>query len=234
MEKSGTSAAIVSAVVALLVGGGVGYVVGNNNGDDDMTSTSTSQQSSPETAANESVDSSAASLRVGLNNLLREHVSTNLAVNRAIVDQDSDKITAATAAQTANAVDLAATVGSVFGEEAEAAITEMFVEHLEESNAYAMAVQSGDAAAKEAAQTELNEYLDEIAVFFSGAIESLPKDAVLGLLSEHEVLMNKATQEYNDGNLEASFNTQREAETQASGIADALAGGIEAQFPEMF
>ena len=222
MEKGSAKTGIaIAAIVALVIGGGVGYAAGmgmdNNQNDSGSMSVSENQ---PNTSTK------AADLRTTMNNLLREHVSASLDVTRDIADGDEEARMGSVAAQTANAVAIAGAVGSIYGEEAEAQITDMFVEHITASNEYAEAVQAGDDAAKNAAQEELDEYLVEISQFFSGAISTLPQDTVFSLLSEHETLLNQSVVAYNEGNFERSYELEREALTQVSGIADALSKGI--------
>lgn len=174
-------------------------------------------------------------LRVGLNNLLREHVTSNIAVNRSIASgAPQEEIAAGMDYQLTNSDSIAAAVGSVYGIEAEAQFSEMFREHIVESNNYAMAVAAGDEAAKEMANAELQEYLVEIATFFSTAIPVLPYEDVYALLSEHENLINQSTEAFKYGDYSGSYHLEAQALTQVSGIADALASGIVATQPDKF
>ncbi|HET8884457.1 MAG TPA: hypothetical protein VFM68_03225 [Candidatus Saccharimonadales bacterium] len=226
-QGSATTGIVISAIVALAVGGTAGYAIGMNMEANGSTSNTDTSQQQAATATK------AADLRVGLNNLLREHVSVSLDVTRDIVD-DSPDLAASKAAQAANAGDIAAAVGSIYGEEAQAQITELFVDHIEQSNAYAAAVEAGDEAAQEAALVELREYLTDIAAFFSGAIEGLPQDTVYALLEEHETLLNDSVTAYAAGDFARSYELEREALTQVSSIGDALAKGIVNTKPDMF
>ena len=220
---------IVAAVVALALGGVGGYTVAMG-----MEKDSSSQQSNTQMTMSEPT-APAADLRVGMNNLLREHVSASLDVTRNIASGEPKAVVdASKTAQMANAGDIAAAVGSVYGEDAQKQITEMFVEHIEESNNYAVAVEAGDEQAKKAAQMELNEYLREISAFFSGAINDLPEDTVYSLLEEHENLLNQSVEAYEAGDFAKSYEIEREALTQVSGVADALSGGIVKTKPDAF
>lgn len=84
------------------------------------------------------------------------------------------------------------------------------------------------------AVTELKEYLNDISVFFSGAIKDLPKNDVYALLEKHETLLNDSTDAYKAGDFTRSYELEREALTQVSTIADALSSGIVATKPELF
>lgn len=227
-ESSSKTMAIIAAIVALVIGGVAGYAMGMS-GNDTKSMTANVQTEVKEPTA------PAADLRVDMNNLLREHVSSSLDVTRSIADEAPQaEVDAAIAAQMANAGDIAAAVGSVYGDDAQKQITGMFVEHVEESNKYARAVAAGDEAAKAESLKELKEYLNEISTFFSGAINDLPKDTVYGLLEEHETLLNQSVEAYEMGEFARSYELEREALTQVSGIADALSGGIVSTKPDAF
>lgn len=176
-----------------------------------------------------------ADLRVSLNNLIREHVSVSLDVTRSIAgNAPESKINGAIEAQYANSDALSAAVGSVYGGEAQSQFSELFREHITESNAYAMAVANNDQQAKQAAIMELQEYLNDIAMFFSSAIPGLQTQDVYGLLNEHEELINKSTEAYKAGDFVQSYQMEREALKQASRIADTLASAIIASQPAKF
>ena len=224
--KSGTSVAVIilAIVASLAVGTFAGYAIKGMGSDMTTTTNETMEQSTK-----------VADLRVGLNNLLREHVTTNLTVTRDIVDGASQaKIDGAKAAQTANAVAIAQTVGSVYGEDAQAAITTPFVEHLVQSNNYAQAVKDGNESMKESSLAALRVELRKVADVFHSVIPSVPSDALYDALSAHEDLINQAAVEYNVGNFEKAYALENEALVQISGGAEVLATGIVASKPDMF
>lgn len=224
--KSGTSTAfiVLGIVLALAVGTFTGYMIKNNT--PVMNSTSeTSMQDGTKVA----------DLRVGLNNLLREHVTSSLTVTRNIVDGASqEKIDGAKTAQTANAVAIAKTVGSVYGDDAQAAITTPFVEHITQSNNYAQAVKDGNMAAQESSLAALRVELRKVADVFASVIPSVSSDTLYEALSAHEDLLNQAAVEYNNGNYEKAYQLENDALVQISGGAEALAKGIVASKPDMF
>ncbi len=183
----------------------------------------------------DSQSQAAVDLRVGLNGLLREHVTTNLSTNRSIVsDAPQKQIDAGMKAEMANTEGLAKAVGSIYGKEAQAQFLTLFNEHIVESNAIAQAVAAGDMDAKAEATVELEEYLGDITTFFSTAIPVLPYDAVYELLSEHEKLINESTEAFSKGDYEASYALEAKALVQVSTIADALASGIVTTQPDKF
>lgn len=227
MESSSSKIVIVVGVIlALGIGIFSGYMLGNNK--EDMNS---SQNSSTTTTQS----TKEADLRVALNNLLREHVTSSLVVTRNIVDGASmEKIDGAKAAQTANAVAIATAVGGIYGEEAQAAITPPFVEHIAQSNNYAQAVANGDAAGQETALTALRAELRKVATVFNSVIPSVPADALYEALSAHEDLLNQAAVEYKAGNFEKAYMLENDALVQISGGAEVLSTGIVKAKPDMF
>jgi hypothetical protein len=223
-NKSSRLVAVVAVVAALAVGVFGGYAIGNMNKDMEMKDSASTQQSTK-----------VADLRVGMNNLLREHVTSSLTVTRNIVDGASaSKIEGAKAAQTANAVAIATTVGSVYGQEAQDAITTPFVEHIAQSNNYAQAVADGDTMAQATALTALRAELRKVATVFNSVIPSVPTDALYDALSAHEDLLNQAAVEYKAGNFTKAYELENEALVQISGGAEVLTTGIVKSKPDMF
>ena len=223
-NKSSRLVTVVAVVAALAVGVFGGYAIGNMNKDMGMKDSASTQQSTK-----------VADLRVGMNNLLREHVTSSLTVTRNIVDGASaSKIEGAKAAQTANAVAIATTVGSVYGKEAQDAITTPFVEHIAQSNNYAQAVADGDTMAQATALTALRAELRKVATVFNSVIPSVPTDALYDALSAHEDLLNQAAVEYKAGNFTKAYELENEALVQISGGAEVLTTGIVKSKPDMF
>lgn len=225
MENSSSKIAVIIAIiVALGIGGLVGAMIGKNMESKTMQSVSTA-----------SADSKEAKLRVDMNNLLREHVSSSLTVTRNIADGSSEeKLAGAKAAQTANAVAIATAVGSIYGKEAQDAITPPFVEHITQSNNYAVAVKNNDMAAQEAALTALRAELRKVANIFNSVIPSVSSDDLYAALNAHEDLLNQAAVEYQNGNFAKAYELENEALVQISGGADVLTTGIIKAKPDMF
>ncbi len=224
--ESSTSKLVTAVAIIVALGIGIfgGYMIGTAKAD------MTTEQSSSQNQSTKEAD-----LRVTMNNLLREHVTTSLVVTRNIVDgAPMAKIDGAKAAQTANAVAIATAVGSIYGDDAQAAITTPFVEHIVQSNNYAQAVASGDMAAQDTALTALRAELRKVATVFNSVIPSLPTDTLYEALSAHEDLLNQAAVEYKAGNFEKAYALENEALVQISGGAEALSGGIVKSKPDMF
>lgn len=221
------SKVILFAVIGLIVGGAIAYPIAHMMGKDSVKQTTSSVAAS--------TDTKAAGLRVTLNNLLREHVSTNLTVTYNIIDKaPANKMQASLDAQTANAVAIANAVGSIYGDDAKKAITTPFVDHLTQSNNYAKAVLAGDTAGEASSLAALQVNLRQIADVFHSVIPSISSDTLYGALNDHEALMNKVAVAYQSGDYTTAYQLEDQALTQISGGADAIAGGILAAKPDMF
>lgn len=227
-------AAIVTAVVALLVGGGVGYVIGNSS-DDMSENTSTSQQSgSSDVSMMGGVDSPAADLRVGLNNALREHVDLAGVALRNVYTEAPD-LEGSVAALDENSVEVAGLVGSVYGEDAQNSFLDLWRQHIGFFVNYTEGAREKDQAKMDQAKEDLAGYGEAASNFFANANPNLPKDAVMPLLEEHRDLVLETVNLMGEGDFKAAYAKLNEAADQAgSGIADNLAKGIAAQYPDKF
>lgn len=219
---------ILFIIAGLIVGGVITYPIAHMMGKDSVSSTS-------QTAVASSTTTKAAGLRATLNNLLREHVTTNLTVSYNIIDKASDaKMQASLDAQTANAVAIATAVGSIYGDAAKTAITQPFVDHLTQSNNYAKAVAANDTAGEATSLAALQVNLRQIADVFHSVIPSLSSDTLYGALNDHEALMNQVAAAYQAGDFTKAYQLEDQALTQISGGADAISQGIVDSKPDMF
>ena len=178
-------------------------------------------------------DTKAANLRALLNAQLREHVALGIETLRLAYDGHAG-FNAAVAELDDNSVALAASVGSVYGAEAEAQFLAVWREHIGFFADYTTGLATNDEAKKAQAVADLNGYAQTAGAFFSGVNPNLPASAVEALAKEHGMLVRASLDAYAAGNYELSFEKSHEAYEQVSKIADALAGGIVAQFPGNF
>ncbi len=223
-------AAIAFTAASLSVMGGAASANSMNTSSDKTNGESANAAGQTKKESQAAID-----LRNALTVLLQEHVTTNIAVNRSIASGASQaEIDVLIEAQVANSDAISAAIGSIYGSEAEAAFSEMFLEHIEESNNFAIAVAAGDESAKALANEELEEYLEEIATFLSTAIPVLPYEAVYGLLLEHESLINQSTEALASDNFGQSKKFEIQAIKQITVGADALATGIITTQPDKF
>ena len=218
------------AIAALILGGSIGYIVADNG---DNMAMNTNMSESSELVENGTTTSPAAGLRVSLNNALREHVNiAGVALRNIYVEApDTD---AAVAALDANSVEVAGLVGSVYGEEAEEQFLELWRNHITFFANYTVGAREGDQAAMNQALEDLAGYGQAASTFFANANPNLPKDAVMPLLEEHRDLVIETINLIGAGDFDAAYIKLAEAADQVGTIGDALADGIEKQYPEQF
>jgi peptidoglycan hydrolase-like protein with peptidoglycan-binding domain len=181
-----------------------------------------------------STTTAAANLRVTLNNLLQEHVSSSLNVLRAISDNNQPALTGALAEQDANAVALSAAIGSVYGSAAQSAFLTLFRNHITDSNNYTIAVKAGNMTNQTAALAALDQQLVGISNFLSGANPYIDNATLLAALRQHEMLVNQASVDYAKGDFADSYSTETQALAQIAGGGDYLANAIVQQYPSKF
>ncbi len=172
-------------------------------------------------------------LRVALNNALREHVNVAGVALRNVFT-DSPDASAAVAALDKNSIEVASLVGSVYGEDAEKDFLTLWRQHIDFFANYTVAAKAGDQAGMDQALEDLAGYGEAASNFFEGANPNLPKTAVKPLLVEHRDVVIETINLIGAGDFDAAYLKLGEAADQVNKIADALAGGIEKQFPEKF
>ena len=180
-----------------------------------------------------STETGAADVRVALNSLMKEHVNLGLIALYNVID-NSPATGASVAALDENSVDLAAVVGSVYGADAEAAFLQIWRDHIGFFANYATGLRTDDAVLRTEAEEDLEDYQQEVAVFFNGALPNIPVSGVIAGAGEHKDLLIEAMDEYHAGDYEAAYAAQRKADKQIAGIANLLAKEIVAQNPESF
>ncbi len=211
--RAGSVAVIVAAVVGLLLG----YWV----------------TKSKQVAVVPTPDTKAASLRVLLNTLEKEHVALAATAVRNGFDGDPDFAASADSLD-ANSVALSEAVGSVYGPEAAAQFLEIWRSHIGFFVNYTLAAKKGNKVDMQKAVEDLEGYADAISDLLSGANENLPREAVKGLVMEHIGHLKAAVDAYGAGKYPDSYASQHAAHEQIGKIADALAGAIVKQKPELF
>lgn len=178
-------------------------------------------------------DTPAADLRVGLNGLLKEHVDLGLITLRNAYDGDP-AFDGSFAQLDQNSQEIAATVGSVYGDQAETQFLELWRAHIGYFADYTTALKQGDQQGMDEARANLRGYGEAAGEFFSNANPNLPKNAVQSLAEEHADLVIASMNAYHAGNYEEAYQKEREANKQVSKIANALAAAIVKQNPEVF
>jgi len=177
--------------------------------------------------------SKAAVLRLELNDLLREHVNVSLNVLRNAYSGTED-FDESLAALDVNTVELAATVGSVYGADAEAAFLKIWRDHIGFFAQHTTGLATDDAELTALGIANLKDYQQSIGDFFSGAVPFIMKSTVVAGSGEHARLLLESMEAFDKGDYATAYELQTQADEQISGIANLLAMGITMQFPEKF
>ncbi len=176
----------------------------------------------------------AASLRVLLNSINREHANLASVALRKGYDGAAD-FDASFKALDNNSVEIGNSITSVYGPEAGAKFLEIWRSHIVFFKNYTVASKTKDQAGKDQAVKDLATYVNNISTFLSQANPNLPFDAVHGLVSTHVALLKDTIDQYFAGNLDASYSQQHATDVQiGTGVADAVAGAIVKQYPNKF
>ncbi len=180
-------------------------------------------------AVNKGVD-----LRVGLNQLLQEHLYLASFATGAALGGRSDEFAAAGTALNTNGTDIGAAIGSLYGADAKDAFNAIWSAHNGFFVDYTTGVATHDQAKMDKAVSDLTTiYLPQFVDFLAGATD-LPKDALTQLTQEH-ILTTKAivdAQATMDWNAVAAAD--RVAGQHMEMIADPLAKAIVAKLPDLF
>jgi hypothetical protein len=228
MESNGNKAvvAIVTLVVGLAVGGGVGYAAAANMNNDDNSSHSSVSMKSTTTKA--------AGLRSTLVSFGTEHMDlTYAAVASALNGTKSAEADQTSLIQ--NGKDLAAAVGSVYGDDAQATFEKVWTLHLTQFVNYAVASSKGDEAGKQTALSTIDsQYTHPLAAYLAKANPNLPESALYAGLKEHVdmtavMIDNEAKGDFSTATMQREMGIKH-----LEGLMSTLAAGIVKQYPNKF
>ncbi len=177
--------------------------------------------------------SKAGVLRLELNDLLREHVNVSLNVLRNAYKGTTD-FNDSLAALDANTVELAATIGSVYGEDAQAKFLKIWRDHIGFFAQHTTGLATNDTELTALGKANLKQYQQDIGDFFSGAVPFVMKETVVAGSGEHARLLLESMEAFDAGDYTLAYELQTQADEQISGIANLLAQGIVMQFPDKF
>jgi hypothetical protein len=172
-------------------------------------------------------------LRLDLGRLLGEHLVLAAEAMRAGLDARADS-DAAAASLGANAVDLAALIGEVYGPDAQSQFNELWGRHIDAYLRYIDGVRSGDAARRTAAFDELKGYATTLAEFLHNAAPALSVRDLETLISHHVTALINQVDAAAAGDHERSVAVTREAYAHMFTVGDALGTAIADQFPDRF
>ncbi|MEA2580251.1 MAG: hypothetical protein QOE83_1143 [Actinomycetota bacterium] len=183
-----------------------------------------------------STEDPAAALRTGLEDLLQEHVYlAGIATGTALHDgATSPAYKAAAATLDLNSQDLAAAVGSVYGDAAGKTFLALWRKHIGFFVDYTLGAAAGDKKMEAAALKDLDGYRADFGAFIESATGGiLSKDAVATELKGHIETLSAAIAAQAAGSPKA-YGLLREAGNHMPMTADVLAGAFVQQFPDKF
>ena len=177
---------------------------------------------------------SASDLRTGYNALLAEHVFLAAAATNAALAGRQAEFETAAAALDGNSQDIATSIGSVYGPDAEKAFLPLWRKHIGMAVEYTMGVATKDKAKQDKAVADLIGYTQDFGAFLASANPNLPKDAVAELVKHHVVTLKGVIDPQAAGDQAAAFTALRVAAGHMAMIGDPLAGAIAKQFPARY
>ncbi|MFP5328305.1 MAG: copper amine oxidase [Acidimicrobiia bacterium] len=172
-------------------------------------------------------ENKAAATRATLSRLLGEHaLLASVATTKGLAG--ASDFEAAAGALDENSVELAAVVGSVYGEEAQNEFLKQWRDHIRMFVDYTKATAGKDKAGQDKAVQELGGYVKNFGNFLATAT-GLPPAAVQEALNAHVGQLKGAVDAAAAGNFEEAYAKVSEAYHHMMVTADALAGGISKQ-----
>ena len=176
----------------------------------------------------------AVDLRVGLNQLLQEHLYLASFATDAAIGGRSDEFAAAGAALNTNGTDLGAAIGSLYGSDAKDQFNEIWSAHNGFFVDYTTGVATKDKAKADKAVMDLTQtYVPQFSEFLAGATD-LPKDALASLTTEHVMTTKAVVDAQGAGDAAGAAKADRTAGMHMRMIADPLAAAIVAKLPDKF
>jgi hypothetical protein len=174
----------------------------------------------------------AAKLHAALRGLWHGHIVHTRAYAMAVKAGNTAAATKAANDVVANAKQIAHAVAGFYGADAGKGMLKLLAGHWAGVKALTDAEHAGDKAASDKAMRDLSANAGEIAKFLHGANpDHWPEATVQGLLLEHVADHHAQIGEIMDGDSAAEAQTWARMQEHMNMIADALAGGIAAQFP---
>jgi hypothetical protein len=176
----------------------------------------------------------ASDLRTGYNALFAEHVYLAGAATSAALGGRQAEFEAAAAALDGNSRDLATSIGSVYGAEAEKAFLPLWRKHIGFVVDYTTGVATKDKGKQDKAVAELIAYTQDFGAFLSSANPNLPKSVVADLVKHHVVTLKDVIDSQATGNSAKAYLALRIASSHMAKIGDPVAGAIARQFSDKY
>lgn len=180
------------------------------------------------------VPAKVAATRAALRDLWIGHIFWVRNVVVARYDGNAAAAKAAEAQVVANAKSIAAAVEPFYGQAASDKLFGLLAGHWGAISEHIDATKQDSKAGQDAATRKLLANANEIADFLAGANPNWPVGTLRGLLSAHGAHHLQQDQQLHDGQYDAEARTWAAMSAHMYVIADALADGLAAQFPDKF
>jgi hypothetical protein len=175
----------------------------------------------------------ATNLRTTLFKLLGEHVNLAAVTTGRALAGNTPGFEAGAAALEGNSNDIAAAIGSVYGQETQDAFDPLWKKHIGFFVDYTQAKAAGDTAKQEKAVADLTAYAEEFgAVLESVTEERLPKDTVSDLVMQHILGLKSVVDAQAAKDFGKAYTDLRPAFAHMQMICDPLAAAIADQKPD--
>jgi hypothetical protein len=184
-------------------------------------------------AAMVDLGSPAAQLRVDLDRLLAEHAFLTIEQMRSGLTNGPDFAAAATAVE-ANSTEVAAAIGSVYGEAAVDPFGEIWRSHIGYLVDYAVSLGKNDTTGQQTALTGLATYRRNLATFLTGANPGVDLAGITEALDMHTAQLLEFIDTEDKGDHLGAYAIERTAYPHMFDVGDALAKVIANKFPERF
>lgn len=174
-------------------------------------------------------------LRLALRDLWVGHIFWVRSVVYATKSGDTEEAKVAEENVVKNAKEIAGAVASFYGKEAGDKLFNLLAGHYGAIKEYLTTAVAGDMAGKDAAVGKIKKNADEIAAFLNSANpKNWPKDTLVSLLVAHGGHHMAQIDAVVDKDYGTEATVWENMKKHIYTIADALAGGIEKQFPKKF
>ncbi|MEC4890796.1 MAG: hypothetical protein RI101_12125 [Nitrospira sp.] len=190
--------------------------------------------SSPAAAGAQANPVKVAETKAALRDLWLGHVLSIRNVAVATMDKNASAREAAEKGVVANAQQIAGSIEPFYGKSASDKLFTLLAGHYGAIRDHLDATVAGNSAQQEAAVKQLTANAMEISTFLSGANPNWPKDAVMGLLTAHAAHHLQQFQQLKDGDYVHEGETWTGMKSHIYVVADTLAMGLAAQFPNKF
>ncbi len=179
-------------------------------------------------------NAAAAGLRATLNMALAEHTFLVAKSTAAALVARNIEFEAAAGALDQNSQDIAAAIGSVYGEEAGAAFLPLWRKHIGYFIDYTLALIADNGNARAKSVGELTEYSGAIAAFLASASPHLPAAVVTDLVTIHAATALAMIDAADSDNPATFYASVRAAYGHMAMLANPLSDAIIGQFPDQF